>query len=313
LCVQDYVEGRSLDAWLANGRAGSGEGQRIAQAGARIVLEMVFVHGLYHADPHGGNVLLMPDGRLALLDFGMIGRLSAARRAEFFDFLSAVAARREERAVDILLDWAGPNEVDETLLAADVAAFLDRYHGSTLREIDLAALLGDVAALLRDNELSLPVDVAMLLKLFITLEDLGRSLDPGFKMAAEVEAFVASEMEQAKSPLGMLRRGFHEFERVATSLPHDLRPLLARLRRGRFRLELELSRLDRFSRDIERSVNRLTIGLVTSALIVGTSVALTVPGGARVWGFPAVALLGFVSSLVLGLGLLVAIVRSGHK
>jgi ubiquinone biosynthesis protein len=312
LCVQDYVEGVSVDTWLKSPSFDAALGKRIAAAGARIVLEMIFVHGRYHADPHGGNVLLTPDGRLALLDFGMVGRLSEARRREVFELLTAVSARDEERVVELLLGWANGAEVDEGLLGSDVALFLDRYHGAKLSDFELARLLGDIAALLRSNDLVLPADLAMLLKVFVTLEDLGRSLDPQFQMAAGVEAFVERAVSAERSPFAALKRGIDEVRRTANALPRELRPWIQRLRRGRFHLEIELTRLDRFIHEFDRSVNRLTIGVVTSALIIGTSIALTVSGGPTLLGLPAFALVGFVTSLLLGVGLLISIARSGR-
>jgi ubiquinone biosynthesis protein len=312
LCVQDYIEGVSVDAWLYSPSFDPALARRIAAAGARVVLEMIFVHGRYHADPHGGNVLLTPDGRVALLDFGMLGRLSEARRREVFELLAAVSARDEERIVELLLGWANGAAVDEGLLGGDVALFLDRYHGAKLRDFELARLLGDIAALLRNNDLALPTDLAVLLKVFVTLEDLGRSLDPQFQMAAGVEEFVERAVHAERSPLAALKRGFDGVRRTASALPRELRPWLARLRRGRFHLEIELTRLDRFIHEFDRSVNRLTVGVVTSALIIGTSIALTVSGGPTLLGLPAFALVGFVSSLLLGLGLLISISRSGR-
>ncbi len=312
LCVQDFIEGPSIGKWLRGPTFEPELARRIARDGARIVLEMIFVHGRYHADPHSGNVLLASDGRIALLDFGMVGRLSQARRREVLELLVAVSARDEERVVELLLEWSGGAEVDEGLLASDVALFLDRYHGAKLRDFQLARLLGDIAALLRGNDLALPTDLAMLLKVFITLEDLGRSLDPHFEMAVGVEEFIAGATRGERSPFAAVRRGFEELRRTASSLPRELRPWLTRLRRGRFHLEIELARLDRFIQEFDRSINRLTVGVVTSALIIGTSIALTVSGGPRLLGLPAFALVGFVTSLVLGLGLLVSIARSGR-
>lgn len=312
LLVQEFLDGPSLDQWIAKGRPGHFDPHRIAAVGAATILEMVFVHGLYHADPHGGNVLVLPDGRLGLLDFGMVGRLTDERRREFLELLEAVVKSRAPEVALVLLDWAGDGEVDEALLNHDVALFLDRHVGARLADIDLSALLADIAVLVRDNGLALPADVAMLLKVFVTLDSLGLALDPDFALAREVEPFVDRLVRAERRPLALLRRGVGEIGRAVGELPRGLRPLLARLRHGRFHLEIELSRIEDLSHDFQRSVNRLTVGIVTAALIVGTSIALTVPSGSTVLGLPAFAFLGFASSLVLGVGLLVSIARSGH-
>lgn len=313
LVVQEFLDGPSIDQWIAQGRPGGFDASAIAEAGASIVLEMVFVHGLYHADPHGGNVLILPDGRLGLLDFGMVGRHSKERRREFLDLLAALVQRRGRAAVQILLEWSHEGDVDEALLELDVDALLGRYYGVGLEDIDVTALLGDITALVRDNGLFLPADVAMLLKLFITLDGLGLALDPKFNMAAAIEPFLERTSREARSPFAILRRGVSEIGHAVGDLPRGLRPLLSRLRRGRFQIDIDVKRLEPFRETLQKSANRVTIGLVTSALIVGTSIALTVSGGPTLFGLPAFASLGFASSLVLGVALLLSIARSGRN
>ena len=310
LLVLDFLPGQSLDRWIATGRAGEVDGHAIASLGAATVLEMVFVHGLYHADPHGGNVLLLPDGRLGLIDFGMVGRLSKARRRELLELLHAAIERREGDVVRVLLGWVLDGGVDESSVADDVAAFLDRWHGARLKDVDVTALLADVATLLRQNGLALPSDIALLLKLFVTLDDLGTALDPDFALAAEIEPFVERALREERSAVGRVRRGLAEIGRALDELPRSLSALVERVRQGRVAIQVDVRRLDQLGGDLRRSANRLTMGLITSALIVGTSIALTVAGGPELLGLPAFALLGFVSSLVLGVGLIVSIARS---
>jgi ubiquinone biosynthesis protein len=312
LLVLDYLDGESLSHWTARADRDAALGARLARSGARVVLAMVFVHGTYHADPHGGNVLLLRDGRLGVLDFGMVGRLSEQRRREFLELLAAVTERREQDVVDGLLGWCHDGEPDLDLLSVDVGVFIERYHGVSLRELDLARLLGDIASIVRENGLMLPPDVALLLKVFVTLEGLGRGLDPEFSMARATEPFVQDALRDEYSVRGLAARGARELRRLITQAPRDLRPFLARLRRGRLRMELDLHQLERFGKDVERSANRLTLGLITAASIVGTAIALNTTGEPRWLGLPAIPLLGFLSSLVLAGALLYSILRSGR-
>jgi ubiquinone biosynthesis protein len=313
LCVQQYLEGTSAADWVESGRTADLDGERIAALGADVVLKMVFVDGLYHADPHPGNVLFLPDGRVGLLDFGMVGRLSGARRIEFTSLLAAVVDRNEERVVETLLGWSGGADTDLELLSHDAGAFIDRYHGVPLEKLDVTQILGDVAELVRDNNLVLPADVAMLLRVFITLDGLGRVLAPGFQLSEHVAPFAREAMREHYAPRAVIRRSLYDVAQVLGGLPRDLRLLLARARHGNLRMDVDLERLDAFGRQIDRSANRLTVGMVTAALIVGTSIALTVPGGPQVLGLPLFAFLGFSSSLLAGLWLLWSIQRAGRR
>jgi ubiquinone biosynthesis protein len=164
---------------------------------------------------------------------------------------------------------------------------------------------------MRDNNLFLPADVALLLKVFVTLDGFGRRLDPEFDAVGHVVPFARRAMRRHWSPLAVARRGSREVGRLLAGLPQDARRLLASVRRGRFRMEIDIRHLDAFGQQINRSANRLTVGLVTSALIVGTSISLTVSGGPRIAGMPLVALVGFVGASAAGVWLLWSIFRSG--
>ena len=313
LCVMDYLPGPTIGQWLREGRANGVDARALAARGADAVLKMVFVDGCFHADPHPGNVILVPDGRTGLVDFGMVGFLSEERRLEFLDLLVAVATHRVDDVVEILSGWSDA-EVDHDLLTQDSGAFLDRYYGASLAQIDVGALLADLTGLLRENDLFLPGDVALLLKVFVTLEGLGRAIDPDFVMAEHIEPFARAAWRQRRSPIALVRRGAGEIGALLGSLPRDLRKLAREARRGRIRVEVDVQRLEPFGQRVTKAVNRLTMGLVTAALIVGTSIALNVRGpGPNVLGMPLFGALGFTSSLALGVWLLWSILRSGRS
>lgn len=312
LCVMDFLVGPSLLDWIQGPEFDRGEAREIASRGADTILEMVFVQGCFHADPHPGNILVLPDGRLGLVDFGMVGNLPDARRRELLDLLMAVVEQDIEGVRDVLVEWSVGESEAETLLT-DCAEFVGRYHGVSLVELDTTELLGDLTALLRDNDLYLPSDVALLLKVFLTLDGLGRTLAPDFVMAKHVEPFASRAWREVRSPGATLRRNAKKATSLISALPDDLRNAARCIRGGRVHLEMDLPRLERFAQRIDRSANRLTVGMVTAALIIGTSIALTVSGGPRLLGMPLFGFLGFTSSIVGGVWLLGSILRASRR
>ena len=152
----------------------------LAKRGANAVLKMVLEDGFFHADPHAGNVLYLPANRIAFLDFGMMGRLSESRREQIVRLLSAMVNKDVGGVTDILLDWAGDTNAEVDNLTVEVDAFLDSYHGVPLKQLKLASMLGDITIIMRNHQLTLPPDLTLLFKVFITLEGLGRQLDPDF-------------------------------------------------------------------------------------------------------------------------------------
>lgn len=313
LLVMDYLEGLSAAQWIAGVRPPDLDPRRLARLGAGAIVTMIFEHGVYHADPHPGNVLFLAGGRLGLLDFGMIGRLSEARRREFVLLLGAIVDRDEEAVADALLAWAHHDHVDRDSLLADVRGFLDRYHGVAIGELDIGTLLLDVAEIVRENRLVLPSDVAMLIKVFVTLEGLGLELDPSFDVAGFVEPAATKLMRRLASPRRILRANLRDLRALLLALPADLRALLSRMRRGGFKIDLDLERLEQFGLHVDKSSNRIAVGLITSALIVGSAIVMTVDVGPRILGLPAMGMLGFLASGILGAFLLWTILRSGVR
>lgn len=311
--VQDYVDGIPL-ADLAGLEHAGVDRRAIARTGAQLVLKMMLRDGFFHADPHSGNVFALRDARIALIDFGMVGRLSPARRGEMVQLLYGLVERDAERACAVLLDWAGGGDADTAELAADVDAFIDRYHSVPLAQLDLARMLLDLTVLLRQHRLALPADLALLIKVCLTLDGLGRRLDPAFDMAAQAQPFLRRAMIERYRPAVLARRGMAavaDFSEFAIALPQELRRLLRTLQGGKAGLRMQVDELRDFSRDVSHSANRLAGGLVIAALIVGSSITMTVEGGPTLLGLPFFGLLGFLGASVAGVWLLWAIFRSG--
>lgn len=311
--VQDFVDGIPL-ADLAGLEQAGIDRAAIARTGAQLVLKMMLRDGFFHADPHPGNVFALPGARIALIDFGMVGRLSQARRGEVVQLLFGLVERDAGRVCAVLLDWAGEADVDGAELASDVDAFIDRYHSVPLAQLDLARMLLDVTVLLRQHRLALPADLALLIKVCLTLDGLGRRLDPAFDMATQARPFLRRAMLERHSPAALARRGLSalaDLSELIVMVPQELRRLLRTLQGGNAGLRMRVDELRDFSRDMSHSANRLAGSLVIAALIVGSSITMTVEGGPTLLGLPFFGLLGFVGASLAGVWLLWAIFRSG--
>lgn len=311
--VQDFVIGIPVADIAALDAAGI-DRRRVARRGAEAVLKMVLEDGFFHADPHPGNVFVLRDGRIALIDYGMVGRLSSTRRAQVLVLLHALVSHRAETVTEVLLDWTGEPDIDEGQLAEDIDSFVDRYHGVPLGQLDLVGMLLEVTTLLRAHRLALPADLALLIKVFVTLEGTGRKLDPDFDMARRAEPFLRRAMRDRYSPRAMAKGGLRGLSGMAdmlSTLPHDLRAFLRSMRGGQFRHRIDIGHLREFGQQIDHSANRLTVGVVLAALIIGSSITMTVKGGPTLVGLPFFGLLGFVGAVVAAVWLLVSIWRSG--
>ncbi|SFN11751.1 ubiquinone biosynthesis protein [Formivibrio citricus] len=315
LNVQSYIggiPGNDLEAVDATGL----DRKVLAARGANAVLKMVLIDGYFHADPHPGNVKYLPGNRLAFLDFGMVGRLPHPRRDQIVDLLAALAQRDEHGILNVLLEWTGDAVVDEEKLAADIADFIFNYENLSLKEVQFGTLLNDIVALSREHQLMLPADLTLLFKALISLEGLGRQLDPDFQMVPHLTPFVKQVVLARYNPASLLKRGKEgvvEALHVLAGVPRDIGKLIKQARRGNLRIDLDLKRLDHFGIQMTRSANRLTMGIVTGALMIGSAIISTVKSGPTLLGLPVLGALGFILALFITLWLVISIWISGKE
>jgi ubiquinone biosynthesis protein len=313
--VQDFVDGvpgYALDQLAERGL----DRQVLAERGSQAVLKMIVEDGLFHADPHPGNVFYLDGNRIAFIDFGMVGRLSAHRRDEMLSLLLGLVERQPLTVADVLLDWSGDDHgINLGALEMEIEEFLDQYHGAPLSELNLGQMLADVTTILREHHLGLPPDMALLIKAFITLEGMGRGLDPAFHMTTEALPLLKKVVRARYQPKAVADRAWQAVRRtlaMAEQLPHDVSRLLRNARRGRVQVGIEVAHLKRVGDQLDRSANRLAMALVIAALIIGSSIVMTVQGGPTLFGLPAFGFLGFMAAVVGGVWLVRAIWRSGR-
>ena len=257
----------------------------------------------------------MPDDHIALLDFGMVGRLSQARRHEVAELLHGLVSRDPDLVTRILLDWSSDADTDADRMQEDVVDFIEQYHGVALEHVDMSAMIGDMTSVLRQHQLILPADLVLMLKAFITLEGMGRSLDPEFDMASEAAPIVEDVLKRHYSPSRIaerLQKSLVDTLRIVGALPEDLSRLPRMARRGRIEVHIDINSLKEVTARLDKAVSRLTLGIVTSALIIGSAIALNVQHDPESSGPPLLGTIGFIGATLGGIWLLISIWRSGR-
>ena len=317
LLVQEHVEGVPATDPAAVAAAGL-DRKVLAARGVDVFLRMILVDGLFHADPHPGNVFYLPGNRMVVIDFGMVGRLSPQRRRQVVDLLAGLARMAEEPMLEVLLDWAGEGYVDEAKLAADVNELVFDLEGVPLKDIRIGAAIRQFAAIVREHSIVLPSDLSLMFKTLITLEGLGRQYDPDLHIVQHLSPLVKRALAERYQPRELVRRGraaLDEFFNVAASVPRDLARLLREARRGKTRIDLDLKRLDSFGLRLDRTLDRVTVGIMTASLVIGSAIVLTVEGGPRLFGvqvLPVLGLAGYMMAFLNSLWIIYGIWRSGR-
>jgi ubiquinone biosynthesis protein len=214
---------------------------------------------------------------------------------------------------DVLLDWTGNGIVNEEALTAEIQTFVDQHIGMPLKQLRLATMLADLVAILRSHQLHLPPDLALFIKAFISLEGMGRELDPELDLAGEALPMLREALMARYAPAALAKRGWHvasEISKLMSDLPRDLSQLLRAARRGRLELHIDVGHLKHVGDQLDGATNRLIVGIIVASIIVGSSVVMTVSGGPTFVGLPFFGLLGFIFATIGGIWLIFSISRS---
>lgn len=250
---------------------------RIAQAGARAVLKMIMIDGLFHADPHPGNFFILPGERIAFIDFGMIGRVSEVRRRQIMTLLQALLDNDAEGLSRILLEWSDREGDDPGELSGAVEEFLSKYAGTSMGLMDLSAMVGDLLSLVRDNKLTMPPDQAMLLKVFVSLEGAFKKLDPGFDIMGAIQPILHEALIAKVSPQALGNRGLKiltQYLELFADLPKEIRRGIATAKTGQLKIRVELSQFDELQHLVMRASRLRAVAGITAALLIGGSILM---------------------------------------
>jgi ubiquinone biosynthesis protein len=309
----------------------------IARTGIRFTIEQTFVHGFFHADPHPGNIFIMPGNVICLIDFGMMGRLDQERIDDLLGFLVAVLTQNPER---MIRQFQKQGLIDETVdtrsLRTEISDLMDRYLGMEIMKIDVATYIQELFEIITRYRIVLPADLLLMGKALATIDGIARDIYPEldplqairphilqiyFRRLADPDYYTRDTLRALDEAVFFLQR-----------LPHDLRMLTTKLRRGDFQLKVEPGgpSWDRFLRERNRSVNRLAAAVLIVGLLAVSSYLFTygriaaalahaaaAQAGTAAAAAPAplswLGALGFVAAAVFGVGFLWGFLRSGGQ
>ncbi len=283
--------------------------KEFAQRGANMYLEMVFRDALYHADPHPGNLMLLPDGVVGVLDCGMVGRIDEELREDVESLLFAIVEHDSAQVTEMVLRLgAVPPDCPRDRLRLDLDDFLSDYVGHSLQDIDVGQALSSLVEIIRRHHILLPPPLAMLLKTIILLEGTSRRFSPDVSIAELIRRYYPSIVRRRLSPRNILsktRRAFRDWERLLGLLPRDLSDLMARVREGTLTVHLD-------HRHLDPVINRLVLGVLTAALFLGSSELWSRQAPPLLFDVSIFGALGYLMSVFLGWRLLRAIRKSGN-
>lgn len=280
----------------------------IAKIGANVYLDMVFRDGFFHADPHPGNLMILPDGVVGILDCGMVGKIDEHLRDQVEDMLMAIVESDGLWLTTIVVDLGQvPTNLDRDLLQRDVVDFVEEYVGLPTEDFDLSGALDDLMRIIRLHHILLPPRVSLLVKVMAMLDGTGRVLQSDFSLLEIIAPYRYNILQRRMSPFRLWRdtkRSYREWSKLFEILPRDTREIMQSIKRGKFEVHLDHRRLDKI-------INRMTWGIMTAALYVGSAQILSMEVPPLLWDISVPGFLGCAYSIYLSWRLFRAIRKSG--
>ena len=318
--VLERIEGIRIDDFQRLEQAGF-DRREIALKGAAAFFKMVLRDGLFHADPHPGNIFVLPDGRLGLVDFGIMGRVTEENMELFANIFVALAEHNYDALVRqyVSLGFVSEESVNiekfEREMKEDLAELLEPYYGMQVKQIDFGAYIDRVTHILLRHKLRQPSNLYLMDKALITLEGLLKQLDPSFNYFEAAQPYVAELVRRRRNPLRAvqaIRKNMADFADVFSQLPRQLKATYRKFMQGDLKVTIHHEGLTQLIKDLDKASNRLSFSIITAAIIVASSIIIHSGTGPMLFGLPTFGLIGYVIAALLGLWILVGILRSGQ-
>jgi ubiquinone biosynthesis protein len=281
-----------------------------------LVLKQAFDNGFFHADPHPGNIFVLPDNVICLVDFGMMGVVDRRTREEFVDLIDSVVQQQEDKAAQALLnltDW--DEQPDIRALERELADFMGRHLYKPLKDMEIGKLLQDLIELTIRFRLRIPPNIFLMIKALSAVENVGRMLDPEFDLIAHAAPFIKRVKLERFAPQRIRSDVFDMTSRLLQFLqqfPKDLLDLTGMIRQQKLSLRVEHKGLETILATQDQTSNRISFAIIIAALIIGSALIIMSKIPPLVFGISLIGIIGYVVAAVMGMWLLVAIIKKGR-
>ncbi len=317
--VMERIEGVRIDD--LKGIEESGADRRdLAKRGVDAYFKMIFEDAFFHADPHPGNIFVMPDGRIGLMDFGIVGSLQPEIVDNIARAFLAVLNKKFDKLVDLYIELGLVNEeVDidafKKELRSDLFYLLEPLYDMSISEVNFPKYLEAMTHLVIKHGLKVPTELLLMNRTILIVDNIGRQLDPNFNLMSAAEPYAAKLVKKRLSPERIINKAGDNITEIADLLvdtPKQMNRLMRKALRDEMQLKIDPIGMDKLITDIDRSSNRLAFSIVVAAIIVGSSMLVQSNIGGTIFGLSTVGAIGFLVAFLLGLRLLLSILRSGR-
>ena len=279
----------------------------------RTFVNGVLFHGFFHADPHPGNILIMKNKDIALLDFGITGSLSSRLAEKIGRLYFAMINSDIDMITDELMDIGGAENIDKEKFKDDIRDMWGSYYDVAMKEINMTRFFWSTMDIGQKFGLKFPVNYVLLLKAMLTTEGVIRKIDPQFNFVRAGKPIFKKFIEEKSKPEYLLKsakKTLLEFKNLLINFPTDAKKILARLEKGEEKeLTINDEEIKEFAHEIEHSTNTMTLGIISAALIIASSLLILARTPPFIWGLPLYAIIGLILAGILLIVLIVSILK----
>lgn len=288
----------------------------ITKRGADLILKQVFDHGFFHADPHPGNIFVLPYNVICLLDFGMAGSVDRTTREDFVELIDSVVRQDAYRAAQVLMKlttW--DTEPDLRALEKEVAEFMGKHLYKPLKEIRIGKLIQHLFEMVSTHRLRIPPDIFLMMKALSTVEGVALMLDPDFDMIARATPFIQkvklARFYPDRIANDMIRIAAELFQ-FAQQFPRDVLEITRLIKQQKLTIKMEHEGLRDMLATHDQISNRISFSIIIAALIVGSALIVISKTPPFIYGISFIGIIGFLAAALMGVWLLVAILKKGR-
>jgi ubiquinone biosynthesis protein len=302
--VMEYVEGPHIDNKPAMREMGVDDVE-LGNIVTQNYIKQLLQDGLFHADPHAGNIIVKPGPGIEWIDLGMVGRLNETERSLLRKMFLAVASRDAQEMKNVLLTWGRPvGEVNHSKLLQEIDAMLQRYASDNIADIDLVAALGDLLTLIRGQHIAMPASFTMLARGIMTFEGTIEAISPDISIIGAINDYLKGHLLDGfnlTEELQDLAFSARKLSRKAVSIPSQISDLLDMLAKGEMRVQVAARDLEKPIAKLGATIDRMTLGMIAAGLFIGSSLLCTTSMEPRVLGIPVIGFLGYLGAAVLSI------------
>ncbi len=289
--------------------------QVVNAQGAILFLKQIFDFGFFHADPHPGNIFILPNNVICLLDFGMVSSIDSHTKELFVELVDSVVHCDASRATQVLLKLTAWEErPDLTVMEKEVAEYMGRHLYKPLKEIRLDKALRELLMMASRHYVRIRPDIFLMLKAFVTMEGVARMLDPEFNMIEKTAPFILRVKMERLNPTriaGDLMRFASEILEFVQQLPKDILEITDLIRRHKLSLRLEHHGLETFFSVLHEVSNRIAFAIVIAALLIGSALIVFSKTPPLFYGISIIGIVGFLAAAMMGIWLMFAVLKKG--